>query len=109
MPHEYRSLSVIVRSPSGAKGDTGEIAEGQYKVEDGYVLLNKFKDSGVAYQAALGDDDDPTAVAKRLLKSWWQAQDVSGGSLQPPKRDCLSLSWRAPDRHAVWLDRTWRK
>jgi len=86
MPHDYRSLSVIVRSPSGAKGDTGEIAEGQYKVEDGYVLLNKFKDSGVAYQAALGNDDDPTAVAKRLLKSWWQTQDVWSGSLEPPKR-----------------------
>lgn len=85
MRHEYRSLSVIVRSPSGAKDDTGEIAEGEHKVEDGYVLLNKFKDSGVAYQAALGNDDDPIAVAKRHLKSWWQTQDVCR-SLEPPKR-----------------------
>ncbi|KRP99906.1 hypothetical protein AOQ72_12130 [Bradyrhizobium yuanmingense] len=83
MPHEDRSLVVIILSSSGAKGDAGEIAGS--KVEDGYVLLNEFKDSGVVYQAALGNDADSTALAKRHLNFWWQTQDV-WGSLEPPYR-----------------------
>jgi hypothetical protein len=91
---EVKYISVVVAQPGGAPGDLGETVDAWYFVEHGDVTLCDAKgkplssdDDRVRFRATLADGDDPRAVAYRLRRRAWLAENPRSAFDQPLYQD----------------------
>lgn len=79
---EVKGFVCVVAQPSGAPGDLGKTVDGYYFVESGFVTLCDQhgkpvtkSDGEVDHTAVLAPGDDPRAVAYRMRRRAWLAEN----------------------------------
>ncbi|MCC8954109.1 hypothetical protein H8B02_11745 [Bradyrhizobium sp. Pear77] len=92
---EVKGFVCVVKQPTGAPGDLGETADAWYYVEHDTVFLcdergsplTKSDDSAVSLAATLAPDDDPRAVAYRMRRRLWAAENDRSAFNRPIYQD----------------------